>query len=228
MVAVEKDERFLPALQLLQRAVGEDRMSIELTDALQMDEAKILAKVGAVARSWEDPDVAPIHIVGNLPFAVSAELLLKWIRQIPARTGAFKFGRVPLTLLFQKEVADRIIASPGSKGHAYGRLSVMSQHCASVSRRFDVSRKVFVPSPDVDATVVSLVPSVVPRVNVKLSSLEYVLRQMFGQRRKTLRNSVSTLEFGEGFECFFVCPSFLHILGRDFAGVYDIFREAPR
>lgn len=195
---MEKDKRFLPALELLQKAVGVDKMSIALADALHMDEAQLLTKAGAQSRPWEGSEIAPVHIVGNLPFAVSTELLLKWIRQIPQRSGAFQFGRVPLTLLFQKEVANRIVASPGSSDHAYGRLSVMSQHCATAVKRFDINRKVFVPIPEVDATLVSLIPTVKPRVQVNLASLEYVLRQLFGQRRKTLRNSVSTLEFGEG------------------------------
>lgn len=193
-------------------------MSIEMIDALEMDEEQILAKVGAQSSPWESSEPASIHIVGNLPFAVSTELLLKWIRQIPSRSGAFKFGRVPLTLLFQKEVANRIVAFPGSRDHAYGRLSVMTQHCANVSRKFDVSRKAFVPSPDVDASVVSLVPSVTPRINVDLVSLEFVLRQMFGQRRKTLRNSVSTLEFGSGGHWgsfFFLLFSIFNVMNQE-------------
>lgn len=72
----------------------------------------------------------------------------------------------------------------------------MSQHCAQVVKRFDIDRRAFVPVPDVDTSVVSVVPLVTPLADVQLSSLEYVLRQVFGQRRKTLRNSVSTLEHG--------------------------------
>lgn len=104
---------------------------------------------GAEKRPWEVSD-GSVQLLGNLPFAVSTELLLKWIRAIPDRSGPFAFGRVPLTLLFQKEVAQvcgfftlssddslrvieqRLYAPPGSSH--YSRLSVMTQHCAHVHR----------------------------------------------------------------------------------------------
>jgi dimethyladenosine transferase 1, mitochondrial len=89
---------------------------------------------GAVGADWEQD--SSVHIVGNLPFSVSTVLLLKWIKQMPSKEGAFRFGRCPLTLLFQKEIAYRLHASPGTKD--YGRLSVMSQNCSNVVKRFDI------------------------------------------------------------------------------------------
>ena len=195
VVALEKDFRFEPALRMLQEAVGEDRMTVVMDDALTVDEGKLLADSGAKPSQDWSSDECNVHLVGNLPFAVSTELLIKWLHQMPSRSGPFEFGRVPLTLLFQKEIADRICASPSSG--EYGRLSVMSQHCATTIRRFDIRGKAFVPPPKVDAGLVTLIPLVQPQVSVNLNSLEYVLRQVFGQRRKMLRNAVSTLEMGE-------------------------------
>lgn len=182
VIAIEKDPRFLPALELLREAAGPERLTVVLADALEADEAALLAAAGAAGTPWEDTTPPRVRIVGNLPFSISTELLLKWLHQIPGRTGPFAFGRVPMTLLFQKEVALRLVAAVGSK--EYGRLSVMSQHCTRVRRCFDISGAAFVPIPDVDSAVVNLTPLRRPHVSVKLPSLEYVLRQVFGQRRK--------------------------------------------
>jgi len=190
VIAVEKDTRFIPALEILQRACPE-RMDIVVGDALKVDEAEILENAGAEKRAWHE-DAGHLHVVGNLPFQISTELLLKWIHQMPQREGAFEFGRATLTLLFQKEVADRIVAQP--KMPDFSRLSVMTGHCAMALRKFNIRGKAFVPPPDVDAGIVNITPRIEPLIAEPTSELEYVLRRVFGQRRKMLRNSVSTLD----------------------------------
>lgn len=195
VVAIEKDGRFLPALELLRQAAGPERMSIVHGDALLLDEGELLRAAEAEAVPWSSAEDAQVHVVGNLPFSVSTELLLKWVHQMPGRRGPFEFGRVPMTLLFQKEVAYRLFASVGSK--EYSRLSVMTQHCARVKHCFDISGSAFVPRPDVDTGVVTVTPLAEPLVEVRLATMEYVLRQVFGQRRKMLRNAVSTLQLDE-------------------------------
>jgi 16S rRNA A1518/A1519 N6-dimethyltransferase RsmA/KsgA/DIM1 with predicted DNA glycosylase/AP lyase activity len=95
-------------------------------------------------------------MVGNLPYNVSTVLLLKWLRQIPNREGAFHFGPSPMTLLFQKEVADRIASRPGTS--QYGRLGVMTQQSCHVTSLFNIPNTVFVPAPKVDGSVISIAP----------------------------------------------------------------------
>jgi dimethyladenosine transferase 1 len=211
LIVVEKDRRFLPALELLKSAAGtidpiigndqktqetssserQERMHIVLEDVLQLDEESVLRRFHQPNVRW-DSGLVPITVIGNLPFSISTELLLKWIRQIPTRRGLFRFGRVPFILTFQEEVAQRICASPSSV--AYGRLSVMTQTFCAVRRLFDIPGECFVPAPQVNASVVYVEPlqqplALVPSVHI----LEYICRQVFGQRRKTLANSIKTL-----------------------------------
>nr|Q1A705.1 RecName: Full=Dimethyladenosine transferase 1, mitochondrial; AltName: Full=Mitochondrial 12S rRNA dimethylase 1; AltName: Full=Mitochondrial transcription factor B1; AltName: Full=S-adenosylmethionine-6-N', N'-adenosyl(rRNA) dimethyltransferase 1; Flags: Precursor [Vermamoeba vermiformis]ABB97064.1 mitochondrial transcription factor B-like protein [Vermamoeba vermiformis] len=223
LVVIEKDRRFLPALEVLRHAAGnidgspweeafltksemdakrymsyapnKSRMQIVMNDVLRVDEQEILQHIHAPIDSndktqWEN--MAPITIIGNLPFAISTELTIKWLKQIQGRHGAFRFGRAEFILMFQKEVADRLIANPGTK--QYSRLTVMTQQLCSVKKLSDIPGSAFVPKPDVDASLVSMVPRVTPLgVNVPTPTLEYVCRQVFGQRRKMINNSVKTL-----------------------------------
>jgi dimethyladenosine transferase 1 len=183
VIALEKDERFVPALKMLQEAAGgAEKMSVVLGDALLVDEAQLLRQ--AQARTGE------VHVVGNLPFAVSTELLLKWVRQVPRGSGLSEFGPVPMTLLFQKEVGERLCAQPGQK--EFGRLSVMTQHVCAVRRGFEIRGSAFVPKPDVDSLVITVTPKT--RFEpVRQETLELVLRQVCGQRRKMMRNATLSL-----------------------------------
>ena len=184
VIAVEKDKRFLPALEFLKES-SQGRLEIVHGDMLDTDEAALLLQSGAKRCSWEEP--CSVRLLGNLPFGVATQLFIKWLRQIPERQGLFSFGRVPLVLMFQKEVAQRIVAGPGSK--EYGRMSVMTAYAASAKYCFTVGGKAFVPPPKVDAGVVRIEPLLEPPHRVDdYARLEELVRDVFQHRRKQVRN----------------------------------------
>jgi len=168
VVAVEKDPRCIGAIAELAAAFPE-RLEIIEADALEVD-ARDLAP-------------APRKIVANLPFNVATPLLLQWLRD--ARDFA------QLTLMFQKEVADRLVAEAHTS--AYGRLSIMAQWLCQVRRDFNVDARAFVPPPRVASTVVTLVPRDQPLAPAERPLLETVTAAAFGQRRKMLRRSLRPL-----------------------------------
>ncbi len=168
VVAVEKDRRCVAAIGELAAAYP-GRLRIVEADALEVD-ARTLAP-------------APRKIVANLPFNIGTPLLLRWLRD------ATDFAQ--LTLMFQKEVADRLAAPPGTS--AYGRLSVMAQWLCEVRRDFNVDARAFVPPPRVASTVVTLVPRPRPLAPAERPLLEAVTAAAFGQRRKMLRRSLKPL-----------------------------------
>jgi len=133
-----------------------------------------------------------VKLIGNLPFSISTVLLLKWLREIPKKAGAFSYGRVPMVLTFQSEVADRLVAQPSTA--AYGRLSVMLQYSCKANICFTIKGKSFVPPPKIESKVVFAQPlEKVVDEDVNMDSLEFVLREVFGLRRKQLKNSVLRL-----------------------------------
>ena len=166
VVAVERDRRCMPALAELQREVG-DRLTIIEGDALKIDE-KAVAGAGA-------------HVVANLPYNVGTALLLKWL------AGDWPPWWRSLTLMFQKEVADRLVAAPGSP--AFGRLSVAAQWRSLPRHAMTVSRSAFVPPPKVTSAVVHIVPTDQP-AGVDARVMERLTEAAFGQRRKMLRSSL--------------------------------------
>jgi len=168
VVAVEKDTRCIAALQDLV-AAARGRLEIVEADALACDIAGLTA--------------APPIVAGNLPFNVATEILMRLIERAE-RVAA-------MALMFQREVGQRIAAAPGSKD--YGRLSVMVQWRCEVTHCFDVPARAFVPAPKVSASVLRLVPLAAPRFPADATALRQVLAAAFGQRRKTLRNALSTL-----------------------------------
>jgi 16S rRNA (adenine1518-N6/adenine1519-N6)-dimethyltransferase len=168
VIAVERDRRCLPALAEIAAAYP-GRFEFIEGDALSIDAAKLGA--------------APRRIVANLPYNVATPLLIKWLEA----AGAF----ASLTLMFQKEVADRLIAKPRSKD--YGRLSVFAQWRAEVKRLFDIPPRAFTPPPNVTSTVVELVPRATPAFPAIAADLEQVTAAAFGQRRKMLRQSLKKL-----------------------------------
>ncbi len=166
VVAIERDQRCLAALDEV-RAAFENRLTVFAADALATDEKTLC------------PDAAPLKIVANLPYNISTELLIKWLK-----TGSTLWS--VMALMFQKEVADRILAAPGSK--AYGRLSVIAQTMSRPSRGFNLPARAFTPPPKVDSTVVLFEQ---PGEQFEaLSALERTTQAAFSQRRKMLRSSL--------------------------------------
>lgn len=167
VVAAENDLRCVEALrELVQVFLG--RLRVLADDALTLHETSHVP--------------AGSKIVSNLPFNIATALLLKWL-QTPRHW-------VSMTLMFQKEVAERLAASPG--GGSYGRLSVMTQWLCETETLFDVAPGSFVPAPKVTSTVVSLVPRAEPVAPARREHLEKILASAFGQRRKMLRTSLKT------------------------------------
>lgn len=169
VIAVERDRRCLPALAELQQSFAGKLQLIE-GDALDVDEP---ATVGDGA-----------HVVANLPYNVGTALLLKWLG------GPWPPWWRSLTLMFQKEVAERIVAGPGSE--AYGRLSIAAQWRARPRIAMNLSRSAFVPPPKVASAVVHILPKDQPeRVNPDV--IERLTQAAFGQRRKMLRSSLKSI-----------------------------------
>ncbi len=177
VITIEKDRRCIAALKELQ-AIDPDRMEIIEADALEVDEMDFIPS------TFGDKALRPdIRIVSNLPYNISTVLLAKWLDSIHRYTH--------LTLMFQKEVAARIAAQPGSKN--YGRLSVLSQWLCEIRREFDLPARAFVPPPKVDSTVLSFIPRSAPLAPADKKTLERLLQAVFGQRRKMLRKSLRQL-----------------------------------
>jgi len=168
VVGIEKDARCLAALAEIAK-LSHNKLEVVPGDALEID----LTKLGKNPRA----------VVANLPYNIGTELLVRWLQQMPAFTG--------LTLMFQTEVADRIAAEPGSK--AYGRLSVIAQHCCLVESMLDIPPEAFTPPPKVNSTVIHLVPRPDRPQDVQLKVLERVTAAAFGQRRKMLRQSLKVI-----------------------------------
>ncbi len=173
VIAIERDPRCIAALDGLVGAAGGRLVVIE-GDALEVDE-------GALAAAHA-PGL-PIKIVANLPYNIGTVLLLKWLGIAEKLTS--------MTLMFQKEVAERLIASPGSK--AYGRLAVMTQWLCEARREFNLPASAFVPPPKVASSVVHLVPRPEPLAGAERAALERITAAGFGQRRKMVRSSLKTL-----------------------------------
>ncbi|MEO1539760.1 MAG: 16S rRNA (adenine(1518)-N(6)/adenine(1519)-N(6))-dimethyltransferase RsmA [Pseudomonadota bacterium] len=169
--AIERDRRCLPALaQIAGHYPG--RLEVIEGDALNI----------AVA----DRMAPPIRIVANLPYNVGTELLVRWLT--PPDWPPFWQS---LTLMFQREVADRIVAQPGTK--AYGRLAILAQWRARPRKVFDLPPGAFVPPPKVTSTVVHLDALAEPRYPARAETLSRVVAMAFNQRRKMLRSSLKGL-----------------------------------
>jgi len=168
VVVIEKDERCLPILMQLKDIAG-DRMTIARDDAL---------KHGLLQYP------APRKIVANLPYNVGTELLLHWLEEIAVDSSAYQ----SMTLMFQKEVAERITAEHGSK--EYGRLSVYAQWLCDIRYDMELPPGAFSPPPKVSSAVITFTPRKVPLFPAKKETLEKLLAKAFGQRRKMLRSAL--------------------------------------
>jgi 16S rRNA (adenine1518-N6/adenine1519-N6)-dimethyltransferase len=171
VVAVERDERCLPALEEIAQAFP-GRLEIVSADALKTDEAERFR--------------GPVRIAANLPYNIGSALLVKWLT---AETWPPFWQSA--ALMFQREVAMRLVARPGNK--AYGRLSVLTQWRAKAKILFDVSPRAFTPPPKVISSIVRIEPLAEPVAPARLADLEAVTAAAFGQRRKMLRQSLKSL-----------------------------------
>lgn len=169
LIAIEFDRRAVGALQDLQ-SLFPHRLHIIHANALKTDLQSLAA--------------GPMAIIANLPYNIATPLLIGWLKQI--RTDA-KTCR-SMTLMFQKEVAERILASPGTK--AYGRLSVISQWLCNVKKIYDLPPGAFTPPPKVNSAVVHFTPRQLPPESPSFETLETVTAAAFNQRRKMIRSSL--------------------------------------
>ena len=168
VVAIERDQRCLAALSEL-AAAYRGRLELVAGDALQLDPVQL--------------SDAPRKIVANLPYNIATPLLISWLDRI----GEYE----SLTLMFQREVAERLTAAPRSK--SYGRLSVLVQWVAEAHILFDIPPRAFLPAPKVTSSVVRIVPRREPLAPADRLALERVTAAAFGQRRKMLRTSLKGL-----------------------------------
>jgi 16S rRNA (adenine1518-N6/adenine1519-N6)-dimethyltransferase len=177
VLVIEKDRRTAPILeQLAQTREGlEKGLEVRFEDALAVD---LLHEVSA-----------PRAIVANLPYNVATPLLVAWLRDLWREAGAYR----SLTLMFQREVVDRITAQPGDK--AYGRLGVLTAlTVAAAERQFDVPAQAFTPPPKVTSAIVRLdARADVPGPLALFAQIERVTAAAFGQRRKMLRQSLKSI-----------------------------------
>lgn len=167
--AIERDDRCVAALQdVIQASQG--RLTLHAQDALKTD--------------YESICPAPRVLIANLPYNIATPLLIDWLKNIHLFES--------LTLMFQREVADRLVAAPRAK--EYGRLSIIAQWVCVVEKRFDLPPSAFTPPPQVTSSIVHFTPRLDKNDSVDFATLEKVTAAAFGQRRKMLRQSLKTLE----------------------------------
>jgi 16S rRNA (adenine1518-N6/adenine1519-N6)-dimethyltransferase len=172
LTVVERDARAIPALEEITAAAG-GRLTIVEGDALAIDQA-------ALATGSD-----PVRIVANLPYNIATPLLTGWLCSDP-----WPSWWRSLTLMFQREVAERIAAQPGSK--TYGRISVLAGWRCTAQILFDVAPSAFTPPPKVTSSIVRLEPRA-DAARLKPAALEAVTAAAFGQRRKMLRSSLKSI-----------------------------------
>ena len=168
VIAIEKDFRARSVLDSLLTAAN-GRLQLVEGDALKTP-------------LWEMGN-APRRIIANLPYNIATSLLIQWLEHAPAFES--------LTLMFQREVAERITAAPGDS--AYGRLSILTGWHADAQILFDIPPDAFVPAPKIISSVVQIRPLPAPRFACSQLALETVTRLAFGQRRKMLRASLKSV-----------------------------------
>ena len=168
VVAIDKDNRCIEALEEIQ-ATFPGRLKLLQGDALSTNASEHLAD--------------PVRIIANLPYNIGTELLVRWLT-----SKTWPSFWQSMTLMFQKEVANRIVASPGSK--AYGRLSVMSQWRCATKIAFNVPATAFTPPPKVESALVHFEALQEPKFPAKVDILEFVVSKAFNQRRKMLRGAL--------------------------------------
>lgn len=171
VLAIEKDARCLPALEEIAAAYP-GRLEVINADALALE--------------WSAHLTPPVKVVSNLPYNVGTELLIRWLTP-PAWPPVWQ----SLTLMFQREVADRIVAAPGSK--TYGRLAILAQWRSDARIALTLPPEAFTPPPKVHSAVVHFTALPSPRFPADQAVLERVVAKAFNQRRKMLRAALKGL-----------------------------------
>jgi 16S rRNA (adenine1518-N6/adenine1519-N6)-dimethyltransferase len=179
VTAIEMDRRCIPILHQLAQYYPKP-FTIREADALTCNLLDTLA---------------PRAIVANLPYNVGTELIAQWLHQIATDSTAYR----SITVMLQKEVADRLAAPAGNK--TYGRMSVLAQWLCEVDTVLDVPPGAFLPPPNVMSSVLRLIPRPKPLANASLASLERVVAAAFNQRRKMLRKALGSLGVDAGALC---------------------------
>lgn len=169
VIALEYDRRAIEALGDLQALAGE-RLDLHHCDALEVD-----------IRSLSE---RPRAVLANLPYNIATPLLIGWLKIIAAERADISV----MGLMFQKEVAERIVAKPGGK--VYGRLSVMAQWLCDVQKIYDLPPSAFTPPPKVTSSIVRFTPRPLPENSPSFASVEKVTAMAFNQRRKMIRASM--------------------------------------
>lgn len=168
LTVVEMDERCIAIMEEIKTKVGE-RLQIVNGDALKQNFAEL--------------NKTPCHIVSNLPYNISVPLLVGWLKEIE--------NFASLTLMFQKEVADRILAPVGSKD--YGRISILSQLLCKIEKLFDLNPECFVPAPKIWSSVLLFTPLRSGLSAKDIAGIEKLSALAFGQRRKMIRQSLKSI-----------------------------------
>jgi 16S rRNA (adenine1518-N6/adenine1519-N6)-dimethyltransferase len=182
VIAIERDARALGALAEI-AVHWPGRLEIIEGDALRIAPETLIAKAGAM----------PIRIVANLPYNIATALLAGWLEAEPWPPF---YDR--LTLMFQREVAERIVASPAERAD-YGRLAVLAGWRTEARILFDISPTAFVPAPKVTSSVVELIPRASPE-SCDAGTLSALTQGAFGQRRKMLRQSLKGFAAAHGLD----------------------------
>ena len=173
VIAIEKDKRFIDALQILKIA-SHNKLIIENEDALNINLKDIINKY----------NIINAEIIANLPYSIATKLLLKWI-PFPKKINQ-------MTLMFQKEVAERITAKPGSK--KYGRLSILIGLMAEAKIIMHIPSSAFKPQPKVDSAIVQIKPKI-KKIRFNKDILEEITKNLFNQRRKQIKSTL--INFGD-------------------------------
>jgi 16S rRNA (adenine1518-N6/adenine1519-N6)-dimethyltransferase len=168
LCVIERDQRCIDALSGLQAAYPSQLKIVE-ADAMKTALASLSPRPGI--------------IISNLPYNVGTALLIKWLNNLD--------GIERMVLMFQKEVAERIAAEPGTG--AFGRLAILTQWLCEVRILFNVDKRAFTPPPKVMSAVIEIIPRQKPMADAELPKLERVTQAAFGQRRKMLRSSLKSL-----------------------------------
>ncbi|XP_071517079.1 dimethyladenosine transferase 1, mitochondrial isoform X2 [Panulirus ornatus] len=187
LTVIEKDPRFLPILDQLKDA-SFGKLDIELGDVLTFNMEKIFSS--DLTQPWEG-NLPKIHLIGNLPFNVATPLIIRWLKDISLKRNAWVNGRVRMTLTFQLEVVQRMVALPGHSQRC--RLSVMCQNWCDVTHKFTIPGRAFVPKPEVDVGIAHFVPRVEPLIPLDFSLVEKVVRSIFSFRQKYSKKGAGML-----------------------------------